>query len=76
MGQARSFGDVGFRWRHPRLAPWEVPRRDPAEPRPNAPDVAAQRPAARRRWRARQRARKAAKLAAASDDAAGGDIAA
>jgi len=29
------------RWRQPWLAPWEVPRRDPAEPRPNAPDVAA-----------------------------------
>ena len=38
-------------WWQPRLAPWEVPRRDPAEPRPNAPDVAARRRAARRRWR-------------------------
>jgi hypothetical protein len=45
------------RWRQPRLAPWEVPRRDPAEPRPNAPDVAARRRAARQRWRARQRGR-------------------
>jgi hypothetical protein len=65
------------RWRQPRLAPWEVPRRDPAEPRPNAPDVAARRRAARRRWRARQanRAREIAKLAAERDDAAGVDIA-
>jgi hypothetical protein len=44
------------RWRHPGLASWEVPRRDPAEPRPNAPDVAARRREARQRWRARQRA--------------------
>jgi hypothetical protein len=48
------------RWRQPRLAPWEVPRRDPAEPRPNAPEVAAQRRAAQRRRRERQRARHAA----------------
>src|SRR5262245_5221191 len=33
-------GGTTERWRQPRLAPWEVPRRDPAEPRPNAPDVA------------------------------------
>src|SRR6516164_1757082 len=39
--------------RQPRLAAWEVPRRDPAEPRPNAPDVAARRRAARQRWRKR-----------------------
>jgi hypothetical protein len=52
------------RWRQPRLAPCEVPRRDPAEPRPNAPDVAARRRAARRRWRARQRhARETSNLA-------------
>jgi hypothetical protein len=43
------------RWQQPRLAPWEVPRRDPAEPRPNAPDVAARRQAVRQRWLARQR---------------------
>jgi len=47
------------RWRQPWLAPWEVPRRDPAEPRPNAPDVAARRRAGRQRWLARQRARNA-----------------
>ena len=47
------------RWWQPRLAPWEVPRGDPAAPRPNASDVAAQRRAARQRWLARQRARNA-----------------
>jgi len=30
------------RWRSPRLPAWEVPRRDPAERRQLAPDVAAQ----------------------------------
>lgn len=64
------------RWRQPKLAPWEAPRRDPAEQRPQHPEVAAQRRAAWQRWRELQRVRKAAKLAAARDDAAGGDIAA
>ena len=50
-------GGTTERWRQPRLAPWEIPRPDPAEPRPNAPDVAARRRAARQRWRARQRGR-------------------
>jgi hypothetical protein len=72
---ARSDGVIEC-WRQPELAPWEVPRRDPAEPRPSAPELAAQRRTAQQRWRERQRARKAAKLAAARDDAAGGDIAA
>lgn len=45
------------RWRQPRLAPWEMPRRDPAEPRPNAPDVLVLRRAARQRWRERQQRR-------------------
>ena len=54
------------RWRQPRLAPWEVPRRDPAEPRPSAPDAAARRRAARRRRQLQQtnRARETAKLSA------------
>src|SRR5262249_36547430 len=39
------------RWRQPRLAPWEVPRR---EPRPNAPDVAMRRRAVRQPWLARR----------------------
>src|SRR5262249_51213682 len=30
--------DTTERWWQPRLAPWEVPRRDPAERRPNAPE--------------------------------------
>jgi hypothetical protein len=64
------------RWRQPWLARWLKPRRDPSEPRPTAPDMAAQRREARRRARERQRACKAAKLAAERDDAAGGDIAA
>jgi hypothetical protein len=51
------------RWRQPRLALWEVPRRDPVEPRPQHPEVAAERRAARQRWRERQRAvRNAAQL--------------
>jgi hypothetical protein len=45
------------RWRQPRLARWLIPRRDPAERRPNAPDVAARRRAARQRWRERQQRR-------------------
>jgi hypothetical protein len=57
-------------------APWEGPFADPNERLPQAPEVAAQRRAARQRWRERQRACKAAKLAAERDDAAGDDIAA
>src|SRR5262249_34205159 len=66
------------RWKKPRLADWEKPRRDPAEPRPLHPVVAAERRAARRRWRLRQanRAHETAKLVAERDAAAGGDIAA
>jgi hypothetical protein len=48
------------RWRQPKLAPWEVPRRDPREPRPRSPEVRAARRAARQRWLARKRAREAA----------------
>ena len=47
------------RWRQPRLALWEIPRRDPSEPRATAPEVAARRRAARQQWLARQRARNA-----------------
>jgi hypothetical protein len=42
------------RWKPPRLRPWEGPFADPTRRLPQAPDVAAQRRAARRRWRARQ----------------------
>ena len=42
------------RWRQPRLVQWEVPRRDPSERRPNAPEVVAERRAASRRRRARR----------------------
>jgi hypothetical protein len=31
------------RWREPKLAPWEVPRRDPRESRPRSPEVRAAR---------------------------------
>ena len=53
------------RWKPPRLKPWEGPFADPTQRLPQAPDVAALRRAARRRWRARQRAR-AAQCAAAA----------
>ena len=42
------------RWKPPRLKPWEGPFADPHQRLPQAPDVAARRRAARRRWRARQ----------------------
>jgi hypothetical protein len=64
------------KWRPPRLKPWEGPFADPTRRLPQAPDVAARRRAAGRRWRVRQRACEAAKLAAERDDVAGGDIAA
>jgi hypothetical protein len=75
---ALHLSGVVFRrqWKPPRLKPWEGPFADPNERLPQAPDVAAQRTAARRRSRERQRAREAAKRVAESDDAAGGDIAA
>jgi hypothetical protein len=44
-------------WRAPRLPLWEQPRRDPAERRPNAPEVVAERREVARRWRERKRAR-------------------
>ena len=43
------------RWKPPRLKPWEGPFADPTQRLPQAPDVAARRRAARRRWRVRQR---------------------
>ena len=42
------------RWKPPRLKPWEGPFADPTRRLPQAPDVAARRRAARRRWRPRQ----------------------
>ena len=56
------------RWRQPRLARWEVPRRDPAERRPNAPEVVAARREVTRRWRDR-RALKAAQATTQRADA-------
>jgi hypothetical protein len=66
----------GSQWAPPQLEPWEGPFPDPNERLPQAPEVAAQRRAARQRSRERQRACKAAKLAAERDDAAGADVAA
>jgi hypothetical protein len=60
------------KWRPPRLMPFEGPFADPTQRLPQAPEVAAERAAARKRWRLRQ----TAKLAAGRDDAAGADIAA
>ena len=42
------------RWKPPQLRPWEGPFADPTRRLPQAPDVAAQRRAARQRWRSRQ----------------------
>jgi hypothetical protein len=51
---ALHLSGVVFRrhWKPPRLKPWEGPFADPAQRLPQAPDVAARRRAARRRWRA------------------------
>jgi hypothetical protein len=56
-------------WRQPALAPWEVPRRDPAEPRPGAPEVAARRRTAQRRWREPRKAARMTELSAAAEAA-------
>jgi hypothetical protein len=58
---ALHLSGVVFRrpWKPPRLKPWEGPFADPTQQLPQAPDVAAQRRAARQRWRERQRARNA-----------------
>jgi hypothetical protein len=53
------------RWQQPELSAWEVPKRDPHERRPRAPDY----------WELDEVA-EIAELALASDDATGGDIAA
>jgi len=52
-------------WRAGKLPAWEVPKRDPHERRPRAPE-----------WEPRATTAEIAELAAASDDAAGADIAA
>jgi hypothetical protein len=53
------------RWRQPELPAWEVPKRNPHERRPRAPDY----------WEPDEAA-EIPELAAASDDAAGDDMAA
>ena len=52
-------------WQQPKLPPWEVPKRDPNERRPRAPE-----------WEPGAAAAEIAELAAERDDAAGADIAA
>jgi hypothetical protein len=67
------------RWTPPkRLQPWEGPFSGAERRLPQHPVAAAERRAARKRWRLRQanRARETAKLAAERDAAAGGDVAA
>ena len=54
------------RWQSPKLPAWEVPKRDPQERRPRAPDY----------WEPEAEAAETAKLAVASDDAVDDDIAA
>jgi hypothetical protein len=53
---ALHLSGVVFRrqWKPPRLKPWEGPFADPTQRLPQAPEVAARRRVARRRWRARQ----------------------
>jgi hypothetical protein len=53
------------RWQQPELPAWEVPKRNPHERRPRAPDY----------WEP-EAAAEIVELAAASDDATGSDIAA
>jgi hypothetical protein len=57
------------KYRQAKLSLWEVPRRDAGERRQRHPEVRAERPAARHRWKARKRAREAAMLAAERGDA-------
>jgi hypothetical protein len=52
------------RWQQPELADWELPRRDPVESRPSAPEVLARGRAAQQRWRDRERARHEAAMQA------------
>jgi len=69
---ALHLSGVVFRrqWKPSRLRPWEGPFADPTQRLPQAPDVAARRRAARRRWRARQPLARET-----SNDARGRDVA-
>jgi hypothetical protein len=51
------------RWQQPKLPAWEVPKRDPHERRPRAPE-----------WEPNAAATEITELAAASDDAAGDGV--
>ena len=65
--RTRANDDGTFeRWQSPKLPAWEVPKRDPQERRPRAPDY----------WEPEAEAAETAKLAVASDDAVDDDIAA
>jgi hypothetical protein len=57
------------KWKPPKLQAWEGPFSDPTQRLPQHPRVAAERTAARQRWRARQHARQSAMLAAERDGA-------
>jgi hypothetical protein len=62
-------------WQQPKLARWELPRRDPSEPRAQHPEVAARRRATQGRWRARRRAAREAAVAAEQCQARNVDVA-
>ena len=66
---ALHLSGVVFRrpWQPPRLDPWEGPFTDPNQRLPQAPEVAARRRAARKRWRARQKAARVPKQSAAAE---------
>jgi hypothetical protein len=59
----RPRGGTIERWQQPELLGWEVPKRDPHERRPRAPDY----------WEP-EAAAEIAEVTTASDDAVGGDI--
>ena len=62
------------RWKPPRLKPWEGPFADPAQRLPQAPDVAARRRAARRRWRESQQRARGQLASPAADDFCQGEL--
>jgi hypothetical protein len=63
----------GLRWK----PPWEGPFADPTRRLPQAPEVAAERAVARKRWRLRQANRaRDCRAAAERDDATDADVAA
>jgi hypothetical protein len=65
-----------LRFKPPRLEPGEGPFADPTQRLLQAPEVAARRRGATRRWREQQRARRAAQQLTTERDAAADDVAA